>query len=135
MNNIELIKQTIENENACMDNDLTYTFKYKGYTAKIKRIEEHGYLCGYVNADVLRNSREYEIIDEHAHGGVTFHNGDWVGFDCAHFGDFSLWRYELFENDDTSNLLIMNEYEVYRDFEYVKSNLQNIIDELVKVAR
>ena len=118
-----------------MDNDLTYTFKYKGYTAKIKRIEEYGYLCGYVNADVLRNSREYEIIDEHAHGGVTFHNGDWVGFDCAHFGDFSLWRYELFENDDTSNLLIMNEYEVYRDFEYVKSNLQNIIDELVKVAR
>ena len=43
-----MIRQTIENENARMGDTLEYTFKYKGYTAQIRRIGEHGYLCGYI---------------------------------------------------------------------------------------
>ena len=131
MTSIELLRKTIEKENARMGDTLEYTFKYKGYTAQIRRVREYGHLCGYVKADIQNDSKEYEIVDEHAPGGVTWNKNGWIGFDCAHLGDFSLWQYEMFEKMGGINPTVMNELEIYRDFEYVKSNLQEIIDALV----
>ena len=99
MTSIELLRKTIEKENARMGDTLEYTFKYKGYTAQIRRVREYGHLCGYVKADIQNGSKEYEIVDEHAHGGVTWNENGWIGFDCAHLGDFSLWQYEMFEKN------------------------------------
>ncbi|MDS3887057.1 hypothetical protein RJB80_05135 [Staphylococcus hominis] len=132
MTSIELLRKAIEKENARMGDTLEYTFKYKGYTAQIRRVREYGHLCGYVKADIQNGSKEYEIVDEHAHGGVTWNENGWIGFDCAHLGDFSLWQHEMFEKMGGINPTMMNELEIYRDFEYVKSNLQEIVDALVR---
>ncbi|WP_346564568.1 hypothetical protein [Staphylococcus haemolyticus] len=132
MTSIELLRKAIEKENARMGDVLEYSFKYKGYTAQIRRIQEYGHLCGYVKADIQDYSKEYEIVGEHAHGGVTWNENGWIGFDCIHLGDFSLHQYEMFEKIDGINPIGMDEGKNYRDFEYVKSNLQEIIDALIR---
>ncbi|OFK77206.1 hypothetical protein HMPREF2803_07785, partial [Staphylococcus sp. HMSC034D07] len=125
--NIKLIKEKIDNENKRMGSELEYTFKYKGHKCKVKRIEEYGHLCGYIYLNVKRGSEEYEIIDELAHCGVSYHKGNLIGFDCAHAGDFSLRMYNLFENKT-----YLSDLETYKDLEYVENNIKEIIDSLQK---
>lgn len=127
---IKLIKEKIDNENKRMGSELEYTFEYKGYKCKVKRIEEYGHLCGYIYLDVKEGSKEYEIINELAHWGVTYHEANLIGFDCAHSGNFSLHIYNLLDNKTHFIGL-----ETYRDLEYVENNIKEIIDSLQKVVR
>jgi hypothetical protein len=30
----------------------------------------------------------YDDIDVRVHGGLTYSEGDWIGFDCLHLGDY-----------------------------------------------
>lgn len=78
-------------------------FIYKDYRCRVKRIShreghnnEHvfgGHLCGYicVTGGLEITPEIYENLD--VHGGITYNSieeGDknWIGFDCAHFGDY-----------------------------------------------
>lgn len=67
-----------------------------GMTCVIRRVENR-HLCGYVEVD---DDIDMEIID--CHGGITFDRKEvhgfptsnrYIGFDCAHAGDWipSLW--------------------------------------------
>lgn len=76
-----------------------FEFSHRGYECKAKRNLTTGAWCGYVGKKprtnryiddeqqrVSADSRD-ELFD--VHGGITFNDHDWLGFDCAHFGDYS----------------------------------------------
>lgn len=133
--NFDLVKQTIDTENARMGDNLEYIFSYKGYTAMIKRYEQYGHLCGCIKLDVTDSDDRYEIADMNAHGGVTYNRGGWVGFDCNHYLDLNLSYHMRAKEKGLEDIypMIIGESS-YKDLEFVKSNLQRIIDELVKAG-
>lgn len=77
-------------------------FKYLGYEAGVHRIfvrEPYsqkvayfgGHLCGYVKIPENHPYFGEEEIIIDCHGGLTFnemHEEQWIGFDCAHAGDY-----------------------------------------------
>ncbi|HHA7017475.1 TPA: hypothetical protein ACONOZ_002664 [Staphylococcus aureus] len=103
-----------------------YESTYQDYPIKITRGRAYGHLCGYIKMNVLQDSSEYNIIDKIFHGGITFHNDEWVGFDCLHSEDFSLYQYALL-SDDFDNCLDGKEY---RTLDEVKNCLITAIDTL-----
>jgi hypothetical protein len=79
--------------------------QYSGYTCRINRVRQFGHWCGYVKIpdnhpfNHLNYEGIYHAID--VHGGITFQgtfegltkrdidkSGNWIGFDCAHAGDY-----------------------------------------------
>ena len=88
-----------------------------------------GHLCGYVG--ITKPSPLYGIDycelyeDVSIHGGLTYSgkmsDSDkwWFGFDCAHYGD----RLPLY-SDGTG---------VYRDMDYVKNVVENLVEQLIKL--
>lgn len=103
-------------------------WEYKGFKCLMRRNVLKCW-CGYVEIpidtplDFDFESGEYLPIN--CHGGVTYQEleGDnWVvGFDCAHSGD--LVPYLL--NNSLNN--------VYRDKEYVVNEVNNIVEQLLKM--
>lgn len=68
-----------------------------GLSCLIKRNPSMGHLCGYVGVNKNHHlfGVGYDGFDINVHGGLTFADywegeGDvwWLGFDCAHAGDF-----------------------------------------------
>lgn len=51
------------------------------------------------------------------HGGLTYGNGGWLGFDCAHAGDFQPWRGAGGEG-------------TYRDAAYVRANCERLAKQI-----
>jgi hypothetical protein len=98
------------------------SYKDIGYTIvrisddKIKHFWLNGYI--HINGDILKiiNKDYEEILDNTLHGGSTCGPG---GFDCAHLGDY----------------IIVGRYkkgDKYRNYEYVKKNIINAIDAILK---
>ena len=104
-------------------------FEYKGYQYHILRVnkEYSGQLCGYIeipechalyemDCDEIEQYFDYELP---VHGGLTFSDyiqgRRWIGFDCAHASD--LCPFSRFD---------LNRYKVYRDMNYVESNIKQI---------
>lgn len=58
--------------------------EYRGRRWRVWRHPELGHLCGYAEIKLEDRVNPYNIM---VHGGVTFCDGEWVGFDCAHAGD------------------------------------------------
>lgn len=101
-----------------------------------------GGLCGYVGVPPTHKYYElsYDEVDADVHGGLTFsnfcdpsekedtnicHTGDianpkvwWLGFDCVHGGDD--YPTEHFNFPDN----------VYRNFEYVKTEVEKLAEQL-----
>ena len=82
-----------------------------------------GHLCGYV---CVPEDTEIDWVNEiHCHGGITFQdwrdffitNGYYIGFDCAHSGDWSPYSPEIFK-------------ETYKDVDFVQNELKNIIEQV-----
>ena len=103
-------------------------FTYKEHECRVLRVLATGHLCGYVG--VCTSSPlygiDYEFLDSvEVHGGLTYSgkmsDSDkwWFGFDCAHFGD----RLPLY-SDGTG---------VYRDMDYVKNEVENLVEQLIKL--
>lgn len=116
------------------DNLVCITGRHKG-----------GHLCGYVGvSNVMSNSVSHlTSCDVYCHGGLTFsgpnpinhllHGGEYswlnsyyyVGFDCAHGGDL------CFLNKDICGIRMkMYDDEIYRNWDYVKDQCQNMAHEL-----
>lgn len=104
-------------------------YEQDGFRCLISRHPSLGSLNGYVQIP-LSNSlwgKPYDEIDDiPVHGGITFsgkfNNTDdwWIGFDCAHVGDFCPYRDSLFH----LHVLHLGEY---RDIEYVRFEITNMI--------
>lgn len=122
-------------------------FKHNDLVCRIIRVDSMGHYCGYVG--VPKNHHYYgvhyvEIYDNEiykgleVHGGLTFSStikdlGDssstnedywFLGFDCAHAGDFT-----------PSNLLYFSEniyvhYADFKDYKYVKDNIIHLAEQL-----
>ena len=77
-------------------------FEYLGYHAAVMRVIKKepyciqeayfgGHLCGYVRIPETHPYFRKEDIDLDCHGGINFneaHEEHWIGFDCAHSGDY-----------------------------------------------
>lgn len=104
-------------------------FIYKGHACRVLRMIPCGYLCGYVGitkASPLYGVDYCELYEDVSiHGGLTYSgkmsDSDkwWFGFDCAHYGD----RLPLY-SDGTG---------VYRDMDYVKNEVENLVEQLIKL--
>lgn len=128
---IDDIKNLIDEENKHMtDQEDWYEleFEYLGHVAKVVRYSEYSHLCGYVKRDFEFSDEMYEALNDNSHGGITYGNEGWIGFDCNHAQDFNLTRYYQFEEiglgvDFETHL----RQETYRDLEYVIETLKNMI--------
>lgn len=110
-----------------------------------------GALCGYVGVPESHCAfkKEYDNVNVEIHGGLTFsdfcadtddegigicHPRDgaandvvwWLGFDCAHYGDIS----PLYMN----SFMFYDEYATYKNFDYVKSEVQSLAKKLTAIV-
>lgn len=98
--------------------------EYKGFKWSIERIPHSGHLCGYIHFDEKATTEQFDIMDKHFHGGVTWgldnqpKDGRY-GFDCIHGCDLA--PYELFTDMHT-------DIETYRTMQYVEDVLKDTID-------
>lgn len=96
------------------------------YDCCILRHPSMGHLCGYVRIPTdhffFSLTDMDAVID--AHGGITYDRteGDdrWIGFDCAHGGDF------------VPSIGTMLQDESYRNVEYVKREVTKIVNQLAQ---
>jgi len=106
-------------------------FYYKSLRCTISRVYSLGHLCGYIDLikEIPEYGKDYDSISIQCHGGLTYAekiNEFWrIGFDCAHLGDLS--PYMLLHNEGI-HFGVGN--EVYRDMEYVKSEIIDVIEQL-----
>ena len=64
-------------------------FKVFGYECRAERHDTMGHWCGYIQVGALHpwHALNYDDVDVDVHGGLTFSENGWFGFDCAHAGD------------------------------------------------
>ena len=83
------------------------------------------HLCGYVQVPETHSlyKTDYNDCELSVHGGLTYGAeakapfwGYWIGFDCAHSGDFS------------PRIAILG---TYRDIDYVQAECERLIDQLI----
>jgi hypothetical protein len=111
-------------------------FTVAGLLGVVHRTEGIGHLCGYVRVPAGHpwHGQDNEMeIDARVHGGVTYSRpykpggpepdadgGWWVGFDCAHSGDFTPGTAAFLGREGPSG------YETYRNVEYVKGEVEHL---------
>jgi hypothetical protein len=135
-------------------------FTYRDYDCKIIRSAqlepyakiEHvygGFLCGYVRIPFAHPFRHeiFEDMDIECHGGLTFgqvSDAHWIGFDCAHSGDFmpstEKWKKESIRCREIYPL--PKEFErfsifnpTYKNIEFVKNECKSIVDQLIEADK
>ena len=103
-------------------------FTLNGFICVIRRPSVQAHLCGYVGLPKGHRlfGQDYDEIEVNVHGGLTYASHDmveydgprlwWIGFDCTHSGDFSPYYSTLADG----------QYEAYRTFGYVFSQLQSL---------
>ena len=116
----EHVMKTIEKENNILGENLTLNIDYKGIKLTVKRHPEMGHLNGYINVPTNITEEQFNGIEDHSHGGITYdeQEGDCIvlGFDCAHYSDMIPY-YTIYSSDDH-----------YRDLKYVLNVLKDMAD-------
>lgn len=114
-------------------------FSHFGFPCIMRR-NRMGAWCGYVGVDACHQfyEKDWGEIDVSVHGGVTFASKAWwddqdtrwwIGFDCAHAGDYCPVNVlygpggRLFTDDPFH-------YEIYRDQEYVRKEVEGLVEQL-----
>lgn len=127
------------------ENEPNYeAFTHRGYQGIVKRNSHMLTLCGYIGVPKTHPfyGRDYDSVYGYldCHGGLTFSGQfedfpHWFfGFDCAHAGDLMPSMFDLFaargkeENSLFGGLLV--ERDVYRTFDYVKSHVIQMANQL-----
>ncbi len=125
---------------------IQYTDEKTGFPCLIVRHDSSGHLCGYVGINskhpLFEKDYDDESVDVNVHGGLTFSskcdpkakesegvchkvekgeddNVWWFGFDCAHSGDTSPAYHRQF-----------NEYDSYKNIDYVKFEIKKLAEQL-----
>jgi hypothetical protein len=110
-------------------------FEYLDFKCLILRHPESKHLCGYIALPPNHPyyGEHYANIPAEVHGGLTFADeGDgeqrlkgywWIGFDCAHWLDYS---------PGVGNLLSIGpkENKAYRNIQYVTNELKRLARQL-----
>ncbi len=134
-------------------------FTYNGYECLIHRVCKRepfavgevyfgGHLCGYVKIpeDHPLFGKGWEDVTElNCHGGITaneYHEEHWIGFDCAHSGDYCPST-EKFKKELGNELFpIPKEFmkysmfnPVYKNINYVTCELKELVDQLVEIKK
>lgn len=113
-------------------------FEHVGLDCKIKFVHGSHY-CGYVQTPTTDEMRWQSNYDEKlgvlepdvdAHGGVTYGPDDegWVGFDCAHAGDFCFR-----EGNEIESLGQIRDYDEDDEF-HTKWTLEDVVEETKHLA-
>lgn len=113
-------------------------FFYRGIECVVMRVINLKTLCGYIGIEEGHKHYKKEYFDFKVHGGITYSgtslpNGTksgkwWLGFDTMHSGDLI----PLFCDSVSGypNLFFVNG-PVYRDINYVKEQLENLVDQVL----
>jgi len=139
-------------------------FEYLGYQAHIVRVFKRepyakqeayfgGHICGYVKVPethpLFRKKKECWDADLECHGGITFseaHEEHWIGFDCAHSGDYVPTMEHIRRTDPELRGIrdafpLPPGYEkfalfnpVYRNVEYAIQSCTDLIDSLIHLS-
>ena len=116
----EHVMKTIEKENNILGENLTLNIDYKGIKLTVKRHPNMGHLNGYINVPTNITEEQFNEIEDHSHGGITYdeHEGDYrvLGFDCAQYSDMT--PYAIIGFFDCT----------YRDLKYVLNVLKDMAD-------
>lgn len=100
------------------------------------------YIEGYVDENVewwrrhITHRVEYKIMDIDVHGGLTFsgpHTDSdlhWFGFDCSHAFDFTPG---LLDGETLQHIRMKD--EIYRDIEYVTTQVESLAKQLAAIKR
>jgi hypothetical protein len=101
-------------------------FYYKDYKCSIERCR--GHWCGYVFMTGKTKRDDYDRFGHYnVHGGITcivqIDDKIKIGFDCAHVYDFS--------ETDENGQFYFDRGQIFRTFDYVQQELQNIVDEII----
>lgn len=101
-------------------------FRVFGFECHAKRHDSMGHLCGYiqVDADHPWYGKDYNNVNADVHGGLTFSDKGWFGFDCAHAGDLVPRMQDLVDTDDT-----------YKGMGYVVGELINLARQAKEAER
>lgn len=106
-----------------------------------------GALCGYIGFDpkIRIDTDEMDV-----HGGITFsseehpgpdntdvkhipHNLHWIGFDCAHGGDFVPSFNRIYDDPQINNLFASKSFKgIYRNIAFVKAEIQKMKEQLLQ---
>ena len=115
-----------------------YAKEYSNHTFVVYQHEISGHLNGYVLLN--KDDRVEDIMDIKCHGGITFEGnlaeiiqvqpGNWIGFDCAHYGDLAPFYKEKLAALGFDFGVSYD--EVWRDQKFVEDNCKQIIDQLEK---
>lgn len=113
-----------------------YAKEYSNHKFVVYQYSTIGHLNGYV----LLNPEETieDILDIMCHGGITFEGnlaeiipvqaGNWIGFDCAHYGDMTPFADEQLAAHGFD--FGVSRDEIWRDSDFVEANCKKIIDQL-----
>ena len=84
-----------------------------------------GHYCGYVELPSYARGLDYTDIDWDVtvHGGLTYGDGTYIGFDCAHMDDGVHPEYD-------GPLLEFRKSGVFRDRKYVTKECENLAAQL-----
>lgn len=87
-----------------------------------------GLVCASINSNEDMSEATLDLIF-HCHGGLTYSDKSWFGFDCAHAGDMSpgLERFSYRQFEAPFNY-------VYRDFGYVRAQCERLAAQLSEYA-
>lgn len=96
-------------------------FKYKGLECQVLRMPHFGHLCGYVTTK--KPLTDVQAMSLEVHGGVTYQEGNKVGFDCAHYMDMLPFSDNLY-ND-----------AYYRTMRYVKREVKRMVDQIKRTCK
>lgn len=117
-------------------------FIYKDYKCIIFRILNNGYISGHLCGYLFIPQEDFKKIDIESldvHGGITFSQYDdetnmqCLGFDCAHIGTDIIPAYEKFELENISeNFIGKVKLRTYKDFNFVKKSLKNLVDQIIE---
>lgn len=142
---IEYFKRSIDKENSKMtkvEQGYELTFGVLGHECMIRRYEEYGHLCGYIKKKSYIDDEIYGSLGFLLHGGITYENDEWIGFDCNHARDFSLSRFfksteleEIYKDTNIhthTDIDYLFENETYRDLDYVRENIEHMVKEIRK---
>ena len=113
-----------------------YTKEYSDHTFVVYQHPLSGHLNGYVLLNPEEAIDETMIIE--CHGGITFEGnlaeimpvqaGNWIGFDCAHYGDLAPFYKEKLAALGFDFGVSYD--EVRRDQKFIEDNCKQIIDQL-----
>jgi hypothetical protein len=104
---------------------------HEGFICEVKRHPSLCHLCGYIQVPPNHPWFGKEYVNVEVHGGITWSSKseitqNWVlGFDCSHAGDIA-WPSLMFGS-------IMDMDEEYRDWDYVKSQVNYLASKARKV--